>query len=313
MTLRLINRSRRCLQFPFLLISALVAGILINPGMATAKDVTLSHTGMTLNANLELADGKTIGDGIILITHGTFAHNKMEIVATLQTLFKERGLSTLAINLSLGVDNRKGVYDCAVPFNHRHSDASQEIAAWVGWLENQGVNNILLVGHSRGGNQTAMYLVEHDNERIRGAVLIAPATWDYDKASQSYEKSNKVPLAGRLDDMKKLIAANKGSEMIQNVALLYCPDATVTPDTFVSYYEDHPLKDTPQALKQVTEPVMVIAGSDDTVVADLPEKMAKISSPGIRFEVIDDAGHFFRDLYAEDIADLTEDFMANLP
>jgi len=313
MTLSLFGRTQPTRQAPLNFLVALVVGILINPGMVIAKDVTLSLNGITLNANLELADNKTIGDGIILITHGTLAHNKMEIVATLQSLYKERGLSTLAINLSLGIDNRKGAYDCAVPFNHRHTDAVQEIAAWIEWLEGKGADSILLVGHSRGGNQTAWYLTEHDNERVRGAVLIAPATWDYDKTAQSYEKTTKIPLAGRFEDMKKLILANKGNEMMQNVTTLYCPDATVTANTFVSYYEDHPLKDTPHALSQVAKPVMVIAGSADTVVADLPEKMSKISSIGVRFEVIEDAGHFFRDLYAEDIADLTEDFLANLP
>ena len=43
------------------------------------------------------------------------------------------------------------------------------------------------------------------------------------------------------------------------------------------------------------------------------EKMAKAGPSGVRFEIIEGAGHFFRDLYADDIADLTADFIENLP
>ena len=42
-----------------------------------AKEVTLRHKGLTLNANLELVAGKTLADGVILITHGGLAHRDM--------------------------------------------------------------------------------------------------------------------------------------------------------------------------------------------------------------------------------------------
>ncbi len=295
------------------LIAAIAAGILFSPQTARTEEVTLTLNGLTLNGNLELAAGKTIGDGIILITHGTFTDNKTEIVATLQALFRERSLNTLAINLSLGFDNRHGAYDCVTPIDSRHAGAITEIAAWVDWLGNRGGDNILLLGHSRGGNQTAWYMAEYDDNRVRGGVLVAPATWDFGKAAESYLKTNKKRLPALLEDMKKRIAAGNGDDMIRDVALLYCPKATLTAKTFVSYYEDNPLKDTPRTLTRVTRPVMVIGGSEDTVVPDLVEKMTKSPPPGVRLEVIDGAGHFFRDLYAEDIADLTVDFIENLP
>ncbi len=45
-----------------------------------AKEVTQQYLGLTINANLELADGKALQDGVVLILHGTMAHNLMEIV-----------------------------------------------------------------------------------------------------------------------------------------------------------------------------------------------------------------------------------------
>jgi len=50
-----------------------------------AKEVTLRHKGLTLNANLELAAGKTPADGVILMTHGGLAHRDME--ASFQVAF----------------------------------------------------------------------------------------------------------------------------------------------------------------------------------------------------------------------------------
>jgi hypothetical protein len=79
--------------------AALLLGCLaLAAGQALAEDVRTRHRGMTLNANLEMARGKGLEDGVILIAHGLLAHNRMELVAALQRLFKERGLSTLAIN-----------------------------------------------------------------------------------------------------------------------------------------------------------------------------------------------------------------------
>ncbi len=45
-----------------------------------AEEVTLQHKGLTLNANLMLAEDKTLSDGVLLVVHGTLAHNRMEIV-----------------------------------------------------------------------------------------------------------------------------------------------------------------------------------------------------------------------------------------
>ena len=83
-----------------------------------AEEVTQQFNGLTLNANLELADGRTLEDGVVLILHGTMGHNRMEIIEASQRALLENGQNSLAINLSLGVDNRHGFFDCERP--HRH-------------------------------------------------------------------------------------------------------------------------------------------------------------------------------------------------
>jgi pimeloyl-ACP methyl ester carboxylesterase len=282
------------------------------PLSAHATKTTIPYKAMTLNGNLQMAEGKSLEDGIILITHGTLAHNKMEIIATLQGLLTERGFNTLAINLSLGVDNRHGMYDCAVTHTHRHTDAVHEIAAWVTWLKNQGGHKILLAGHSRGGNQTARYMVESKVPKVLGAALIAPSLWNKEAAANSYKDRYKVSLTSLLGKMNRAIVGKKEDTIFDKLGFIYCPESTVTAASFISYYCEDKFLDTPTVLVRVKLPVLVIAGSQDTIVKGLPERMVGVVNQKIKLWVVDGAGHFFLDFYIEDAVDQIADFAGEL-
>ena len=123
-------------------ISCFIVSVSIAAGLAQANEVTLPYKGLTLNANLELAAAKTATDGMVLITHGGLAHRETEPYPYLQDLFKKKGYSTLAINLSLGLNNRHAMYDCKVTHRHHYTDAADEIGAWVDWLKKQGTKRV---------------------------------------------------------------------------------------------------------------------------------------------------------------------------
>ena len=148
----------------------------ITPAMA--EEIKLPFQGMTLNANLIKAGDSWPAGPVVLMTHGTLAHRGMEIMAGLQSMFADRDISSLAINLSLGLDDRAaGMYDCATPHNHRHTDAVAEIGAWLEWLMAQGAEKVALLGHSRGGNQTARFAAATADPVVTNVILIAPQTW----------------------------------------------------------------------------------------------------------------------------------------
>ncbi len=275
-----------------------------------ADELSLKHNGLKLSAELVKAGENWSKGPVVLMTHGTLAHNRMEIMATLQELFAERRISSLAINLSLGLSDRRGMYDCTVPHTHKHTDALNEIGLWLGWLKQQGVDSVVLLGHSRGGNQTAWFAAERDDAAISRAILVAPQVWDENKNTRGYQKSYNKPLGPVLAKAEKLLADGKGTTQMKPVDFIYCPESSASAEAFVSYYRADARMDTPTLLQQIGKPVLVIAGSEDKVIQGLIEKMAAPAERDtISLEVIDGAGHFFRDLYAEELADLAAEFI----
>lgn len=280
---------------------------------AWAETITLKHHDLNVTANLETTGDNWQQGPVLLMTHGTLAHSKMEIMQTLQEAFLEREINSLAINLSLSLSDREGMYDCAVPHRHKHTDAVDEIGIWLEWLKKQGVKEVVLLGHSRGGNQTARFAAAHDSDMIKGTILIAPQTWSKGYDAKDYQKRYGTALQPLLKKAEKLVADGKGDTMLKDIDFIYCEDTSATADAFISYYRADEMMDTPAVIKTINKPVLVFAGSADEVVANLQTKMKPLAKKdNVKFEVIDGAGHFFRDLYAEDLADISMEFIENL-
>lgn len=284
--------------------------LLIALGNAQAETLTLTHQGLQVSAELERAGDDWKAGPVILMLHGTLAHNRMEIIGTLQQAFRERGYSSLAVNLSLGQSQREGMYDCAAPHRHLHTDAVDEVGLWLDWLKGQGVQSIVLFGHSRGGNQIARYAAAHDSALIRGLVLAAPQTWSAGYDEKNYQTRYGKPLAAELKKAEALVAKGQGDTLLQPVDFIYCQQTAASAKAFLSYHKPDPRMDTPTVLREVRKPVLVIAGGDDTTVRDLPQKMAEVQ-PGKHAQLltIDGADHFFLDLYAEELADAAVAFI----
>jgi len=294
-------------------IAACILSVSMLMGHAHAKEVTQPYQGLNLNANLELAENKTLANGVILITHGGLAHYGMETIHYLQTLLKTRGYSSLAINLSLGLDNRHGMYDCSTPHRHRNNDAADEIGAWVNWLQAQGAQGIVLLGHSRGGAQTALYAAEHKDKRIQAVLLMASAIAD-NTSPDTYLKIHRQPLPPLLNKAKKLMQAGKKDTLLSPVGVLNCGNASATASTFVSYYGQDPRLDTPYLIPRIQVPVLVLVAGSDEVVVKLDEKLAALSDSArqhMKMKVIEGSDHTFRDLAADDAVDAIDAFLKN--
>lgn len=279
---------------------------------ACAEEVFQEHLGLHLRGNFEVAPAKSLEkDGVALILHGTLAHNGMEIIRDLQANLGRRGISTLAVTLSLGLDRRTGMFDCALEHDHRHSDAVEELAAWFDWLREKGATRIDLIGHSRGGAQAALFTVDNPARLSGKLVLVAPLLENTpgDVTADRYAAQFGKPLGPLLETARKSTENGDGSALLEVPGFLNCRDARVTAKTFVDYYGGT-RPSVPGLLQRVKAPTLVVAAGADEIVPDVVDAIKAAALPAnVTLREIDGSDHFFRDLYGEDLADEIASFL----
>jgi pimeloyl-ACP methyl ester carboxylesterase len=291
------------------LITLLITLAGIHIAEADERRVELEINGVVAYGDLVEPEGGGREKGVLVITHGTQAHKDLEVVEVLQKALAERGISSLAHTLTMGVTRRVGLYDCATPQRHRHEDAFLEIGAWIAWLKANGAGPVSLLGYSRGGNQVAWFAGEHADSGIDRLVLLAPMTRKNEAAS--YRKRYKADLGPILSKAKALISDGAGATLMDLPGFLYCPKSKASAASVISYYGPEPRRDTPALLPRIKVPVLVIAGSADTVVPDVVERVQPLADgKKIQLRVIEDAGHMFLDFHIEDAADLVAEFLS---
>lgn len=282
---------------------------------AKAEPVSQEYLGLPVQGNLEIAAGKSLAaDGAVLIVHGTAAHHGLEVIAALQQALKQRNVNSLAITLSLGLQKRSGMLDCALEQDHRHADASDEIVAWVEWLQKKGASRVTVVGHSRGGAQAVLAAVERPDVGIRSLVLAAPLYQTEAEIATRYQEAFAAPLQPLLAKALKAVEAGEGDTLMQVPGFLHCKPAKVTAAAFHDYYAPDPQHDVLHLLGEVAIPVHVVLAGDDKVMPSLKTafehaKAAKSLPANVEGTTVDGADHFFRDLFGDDLADQVAAFV----
>ncbi len=184
----------------------------------------------------------------LLLVHDTLGSYDDPLIVKLQAAMAERGIATLAINLSLGVDGRIAALGCNEPQAHRHEDALDEIDAWTDWLLGQGLGPVVLVGHGRGGAQAAWHLAARAGGRIAAAMLLAPTGWTPRQADAEYRGRYAAGIAA----LVTRIAGREPDDIVENVPFLHCGAAEASKAAIESYYGAQPMRDAPTALVEVT-------------------------------------------------------------
>lgn len=286
----------------FLLINALFLSL---PSHAAPVQINLAE--LALNGNLVSGDDEQ--KAAFLIVHGTWAHAAMELPASLQSLLDDEGYASLAITLSLGIDNRQGFFDCESPLVQGHGEAIEEIHAWYLFLREQGYSSIVLIAHSRGAAQAALYQQSYPRDQLAALVLIAPMSWQKTLEAKAYKNA----FAAELDEW--LVRAEKyraqGKALFTPPGLIYCKKTLASPSAFISYYSPLPEKNTPALLVNIVLPTTIYLGSEDPLSTRFAEQLSLFSANNNTVVVkVDGADHFFRDLYADE---LVEDLLPRLP
>ena len=247
---------------------------------STAEEVSLEYLGLELTANLELAPGKSLkSEGAVLLVHDTMGHGGMELMAGLQDSFRDLGINSLAITLGLGLDKRRGMFDCAMEQDHRHEDAIDEIAAWVQWLKEKGAASITLAGHGRGANQTALYAINRLDKSVKRVVLMAPLMQTEEKAEQEYSARFGKPLRAELAKAEELVAREDGNQLVEVPGFLNCQRAQVTAGAFADYYGANAKFQTTNLLQSIKVPVLLAEGDADPGLEEIKAAEPQFASP----------------------------------
>ena len=301
----------RVVRFWLRLTGFLICAGIASSGPSFAAPVQIEIQGLTAVGELQLASGKSLkNDGVVLLLHEELAHHRMEIISALQELLRERGINSLAITLTLGLQSRQGIFDCAIEQDHRNEDAVVEMGAWVSWLKEQGASNVTLAGHSRGGNQVAIYAAKEPDKAVKRVVLIAPTADSTASMEAEYGRRFQQPLQPILAEAEKLVAEDESTTLMTGVPFLVCRNANVTAGAFVNYYGPNQNLYTPSLLPHISMPVMLAVGDLDPLANELiPAVQGIPGTTKIRLETITGADHFFRDVAADDLADRMADFL----
>jgi len=275
-----------------------------------AKEVTQQHRGLTLNANLELADGKSMQDGVVLLLHGAMAHNRMEIIEASQRTLLDNDQSSLAINLSLRIDNRHGFFDCSWPIRRMVDESLDELDAWVEWLTENRASKIAIMAHSFGANQAMVYAVERRHPAVSHLVLVAPNTTN--DARVHYEARYGEIFDDNLERVQKLIDSGQGDELIDKLDVSYCPQASVSAYSFYSVYRpDSKFRQISFYLSKMPVPTLIVTGTQDENQPNIARDVAPfVDGNRIRLGVIENSDHFFRDLNIEEAVETAVEFIA---
>ncbi|MFB9263824.1 alpha/beta hydrolase [Bradyrhizobium erythrophlei] len=293
------------------LVGVLIALSFVCTAGAADQELELSVAGRTVLATLRTPVSMGADAPLVVMTHGTLAHKDMEVIQGVAKALEQRGIASLAHTLSLGLDRRRGMYDCATRHDYVAEDAVAEIGAWVSRARSLS-QRVFVLGHSRGGNQVARYLADGETP-VAAAVLLAPVTAGAEQALRaSYAATYGKPIEPLLEQATTAVAAGRGGEWMDVPGFIYCRNAVVTPRAFLSFYGAGPNQDTASLIAQSKVPVLVLAATKDSVVSDVMASFAPLvaaSRGRVQLEKIEDADHFFRDLFAEDAADRIAEFI----
>jgi pimeloyl-ACP methyl ester carboxylesterase len=273
---------------------ALVLVPTLAPSPAAAKPVQIKPSLLKLNGNLEVPDGKTVeGSDVIILLHGTLSWLGQETIASLQKNLKARGIATLAVTLSLGVDDRTGPRACNVVHDYALAGAQREIGLWIEWLKAQNAKSIDLLGFSSGGVQVAAMAPELTV--ARRVILLAPAFANSADQEELYQKAFGRPLKPQLEEARKLPLEKL------TVDFQTCKQAPVLGATFLDAYSPRPFS----LAAKTGHPTLVVVAGKDEVEPDLAKKLPS----AVRPVIVDGATHFFLDLYGEEAADAIAKFV----
>jgi dienelactone hydrolase len=247
-----------------------------------AQDVSISLNDkkLTANANYVKGDSKK---PVVLILHGFLTNNKFHTILSMEDALQMEGYSTLSPILTLGINNRRDALTCSSIHTHTLQQEMAEIDQWVNWLNQQGHQKVVLLGHSSGSQQLLEYLANYPAPHVSAAIF----------TSSFYLNGKELGTKeSELQQAKSDLETN--NKQPRKYSFLFCnKNYNATAESFLSY-QGITRQRLLSTLKQLKIPSYTIMGGNDERYIKVGRNwLDDLRATGTHLSVIEQSNHFF--------------------
>jgi pimeloyl-ACP methyl ester carboxylesterase len=138
--------------------------------------------------------------------------------------------------------------------------------------------------------------------------MLAPGV---DDSPERFESRYGSTFNDTLERVKKEKNAGRGDQLLENVDFWYCPKASVTPDSFLSYYgDDSRFRKIQYHIPRIEVPTLaVVAGADELVLGSAAKLAPFVESKQLKLVTVEGSGHFFLDFNIEEAVEGMIEFL----
>ena len=145
------------------------------------------------------------------------------------------------------------------------------------------------------------------NNKEINSFLLAPFIDTYIGTKTYYEEELGIPYELIIKSPDNYYLADR----YKPINFLFCENVNVSSQTFGSYLNysrnklDYPFTfNILDLINESTFPVTIFSGTDDEITMDNYKIYKKIKKSNVKAITLEGGGHFFRDLYLEDVIDI---------
>ncbi len=266
--------------------------LMFTHSIAFAEVVTQHIPELKLTAEAEYSKGMPNKPAVLML-HGFLTTNQFHTVRSMAQAYNEAGYTTLAPTLTLNISQRKQSVKCNAIHTHTLENDVLEVKHWIQWLKDQGVQEIVLLGHSSGSPELMHFLAHNEEPTIKLAIF----------TSLFFLSGPELgTLQSEIDHARNALKNNNMQP--HKYSFLFCKNNYfATPESFLSYQKlDRAyLLDN---LKNLKVPSYTIMGGEDKRYQSVGHKwLDELEQTGTHLIVVEGANHFFSSEYEFDLQD----------
>ncbi len=289
----------------------LIIFLIFTTKTALSETTTIHIDSVYLNEKIEINanhyTSSSPNNTVAISIHGTRGFKTMEIISVLSDYLLDLNIDTIAPNISYGINDRKNEFlPCDIKHHHNRHANIEEIAKWFSYAIKKDYQNIILIGHSRGGQDVVhaytqlLKIYPKESKRISSIILLAPLTDNVDEINDFLNKNSNITIRQLL---------NKDADALVKVNFLNCVDTSVRVSSLLSYYNLAQHEHMVQILKDIELDTYIFTASEDTFVPKTYSKISNIDNIKIKLIQIEGSDHFFRDLFLDEVIENLSEFI----